>query len=115
MSKGLPTKFLRHSKLTENKVVLEELQNRDWQYLIKNLLSSIENKKKSDYLTLLEKDEAKIMKDMKENYKFIQRVYNSTYSWIGEQFKIYPDSLPETEKDEIEKDFRANRNELLII
>ena len=55
------------------------------------------------------------MKDMKENQKVIQRVYNLIYSGIGEQFKIHPDSLPETEKDEIEKDFRTNRNELLII
>ena len=35
--------FLRNSKLTGNKVVLEELQNRD--ILIQNLIYSIENKK----------------------------------------------------------------------
>ena len=65
-----------HTKLTQNKVVLEELLNRHWQYLIKTLISSIENKK-SNCLTLLEKKETKIIKDMKENCKVIQRDYNS--------------------------------------
>ena len=68
--------FLMHTKLTQNKVVLEELLNRHWQYLIKTLISSIENKK-SNCLTLLEKKETKIIKDMKENCKVIQRDYNS--------------------------------------
>ena len=44
--KSLPALFLRHAKLIEDKVVLEELQNRDCQYLIENLISSIKNKKK---------------------------------------------------------------------
>ena len=65
-----------HTKLTQNKVVLEELLNRHWQYLIETLISSIENKK-SNCLTLLEKKETKTIKDMKENCKVIQRDYNS--------------------------------------
>ena len=65
-----------HTKLTQNKVVLEELLNRHWQYLIETLISSIENKK-SNCLTLLEKKETKVIKDMKENCKVIQRDYNS--------------------------------------
>ena len=37
------------------------------------------------------------------------------YATIAEQFKIYLNSLPESEKDEIKKDFCANRNGLLTI
>ena len=112
--KSLPKIFRRHSKLTENKVVLEELKDMDWQYLIKNLISSIESKK-SNYLKRLEKKETKIIKDMKENCKVIQRVYNSIYSSVTGQFKIYLDSLPESDKDETGKNFRANRNGILTI
>ena len=43
--KKLTDNIFKHSKLTENKVVLEELENRNWQYLVENLISSIENKK----------------------------------------------------------------------
>ena len=91
LSKSLPTIPLRHSKLTENKVVAEELQNRYWQKLIENLISSVKNKK-NDYLMPLEKKEAKIIIDMKDNYNVISIVYNSVYSSIAEEFKIYLDS-----------------------
>ena len=91
LSKSLPTISLRHSKLTENKVVAEELQNSYWQYLIENLISSVKNKK-NHYLMPLEKKEAKIIIDMKDNYNVISRVYNSIYSSIAEEFKIYLDS-----------------------
>ena len=46
LSKSSPTKILEDLKLDEKKFVLEELQNRYWQYLTENLISSIRNKKK---------------------------------------------------------------------
>ena len=44
---------------------------------------------------------------MKHNYKVTRTVFNSIYSNIAKQFKIYLDSLASDEIDEIEKDFRA--------
>ena len=114
LSKSLPTIFSRRTILTENKVVLEELGNRDWQYLIKNLISSIKNLKRP-LLNTVGKKQAKIIKVLKDNWKFIRRVYNSIYSKIAEQFKIYQDSLTENKKSEVEKDFCANGNGLLTI
>ena len=64
---------------------------------------------------LLEKKEAKIIKYMKDNYKVIRRVYNSIYSSIAEELKVYLDSLPESEKDKTEKYFRENGNRILTI
>ena len=66
LSKSSPTIFSRHTILTENKVVLEELGNRDWQYLIKNLISSIENLKRR-LLNTVGKKQAKIIKGLKDN------------------------------------------------
>ena len=63
----------------------------------------------------LEKKEAKIIKYMKDNYKVIRRVYNSIYSSIAEELKVYLDSLPESEKDKTEKYFRENGNRILTI
>ena len=52
---------------------------------------------------------------MKYNYRVARRVYASTYTNIAEQFKVYLDSLPPDEIDDIENDFRANRNALLPV
>ena len=66
-------------------------------------------------LKAIGKNKPKTIKDMKDNYKIIWRVYDSIYSNIVEQFKIYLDSLPESEKDQNEKDFCANGNGVLTI
>ena len=47
---------------------------------------------------------------MKHNYKVSRRVYSSVYTNIAEQFKIYINSLPPDEIDEIKNDFRADGN-----
>ena len=52
---------------------------------------------------------------MKHNYKVARRVYNSIYTDIAEQIKIYTNSLPPDEIDEIENDFCANENGLVSI
>ena len=52
---------------------------------------------------------------MKHNYQIAWRVYQSTYENLAEQFKIYVNSLTPDEIDELERDFCANRNNLLSI
>ena len=52
---------------------------------------------------------------MKHDYKEARKVYNCIYTNIAEQFKIYINSLPPNEIDEIENDFRANGNGLLSV
>ena len=42
-------------------------------------------------------------------------MYTSTYANIAEQSKNYSNSLPPDKIDEIENDFRANRNDLLSV
>ena len=63
----------------------------------------------------LPKDERKIIKCMKHNYRVARRVYASTYANMAEQFKMYLNSLPPDEIDEIENDFMANGNGLLSV
>ena len=63
MSRSLPTVLVRHSKITENKVVLEELQNTSWQYLVDSVIIATKSKK---YLKTTTKREAETVKDMKK-------------------------------------------------
>ena len=50
-----------------------------------------------------------------KHYRVAQSVYASTYANKEEQFKIYLNSLPPDEIDEIENVFRANGNGLLSV
>ena len=67
-----PTAPVRHSKIPENKIVLKEVQNRNWQYLVESVIKLAENDK--SHLKPLLKNERKIMKSMKHNYKVARRV-----------------------------------------
>ena len=92
---------------------MEEIQNRDWQYLVELVIKLVENNK--SHLKPLPKAERKITISMNYNYRVARIVYASTYANIAEQFKIYLNSLPPDEIDEIENDFRANGNGLLSV
>ena len=103
---GLNTVPVRHSKVNENKIVMEEIENRDWQYLEESVIKLVEHGK--SHLKPLPKAERKIIKSMKYNYRVAQRVYESTYANMVERFKIYLNFLPPDEIDEAENDFRAD-------
>ena len=110
---GLNTVPLRHSRINENKIVMEEIQNRDWQYLVELVIKLVEHDK--SHLKPRPRAESKIIKSMKHNYRIARRVYASTYASMAEQFKVYLNSLPPDKIDEIEKDFRTNGNCLLSV
>ena len=104
---------MRHTKINGNKIVTEEIQNKDWQYIVESVIKLVEHRK--SHLKLLPKAERKILKSMKYNCRVARRVYASTYANMAEQFKISLNSLPPDEIDEIENDFRANKNGLLSV
>ena len=104
---------LRHSRIHENKIVMEKIQNKDWQYLVESVIKLVEHDK--THLKPLPKAERKIIKSMKYNYWVARRVYASTYANMAEQFKIYLNFIPPDEIDEIENDFRVNGNVLLSV
>ena len=43
--RSLPTVPVRHSKIAENEIVLKEVQNRDWQYLVESIIKLAKNDK----------------------------------------------------------------------
>ena len=52
---------------------------------------------------------------MKHNNKVACRAFNSIYSNIAKQFKIYLDPLASDKTDQIENSFRANGNNLFTV
>ena len=104
---------VRHLRINENKIVVEEIQNRDWQYLVESVMKFVEHDK--THLKPLPRAERKIIKSMKHNYRVARRVYASTCATMTEQFKIYLNCRPPDKIDEIENDFRANGNGLLSL
>ena len=67
--RNLPNVPVRHSKIAENKIILKEAQNRDWQYLVESVIKLVENDK--SHLKPLPKNERKKKKSMKHNYKVV--------------------------------------------
>ena len=55
LSKDLPTISIKHSKIVEDYVAIEKIQNRIWQYLIKSLISRVEEVN-NDFRLKTEKD-----------------------------------------------------------
>ena len=84
---GLNTVPVRHLRINENKIVMEEIQNRDCQYLVELVIKLVKHDK--THLKPLIKAERKTIKSMKNNYRVARRVYASTYTNMAEQFKIY--------------------------
>ena len=84
---GLNTVPVKPSRINENKIVTEEIQNRDCQYLVEFVRHD------KTHLKSLPKAERKIIKSMKYNYRVARRVYASTYANMAEQFRIYLNSL----------------------
>ena len=76
------------------------------------MIQLVENDK--NHLKPFPKSEKRI-KSLKHYYGIAQRVYASTYANVARQFKIYLNSLPPDELDEIENDFLANGNKLLSV
>ena len=63
----LNTVPVRHSRINENEIVMEEIQNRDWQYLVESVIKLVQNDK--THLKPLPKAERKIIKSTKHNYR----------------------------------------------
>ena len=67
MSRGLDLSDTVHTKLSANEVVMEKLQNRDWQYLIESLIFKVE--KDQDYYKIKTTEDSETIKDMEKIIK----------------------------------------------
>ena len=96
---------IRHSKLSTGEIVMEELQTRNWQYLIESLIYQVE--KDRDYYKIKTKRDSEIIASMEKDYKILRRVFDSILATIAENFQLYLNSLSEKEVTEIDSDFAS--------
>ena len=87
MSRRLELSDIVHKKLSADEIVMERLQNRDWQYLIESLIYKVE--KDQDYYKIKTIEDPEIIKDMEKNYRILRRVHNEIYTSIAQNFQLY--------------------------
>ena len=100
--KGFDPSPIIHTKLSTDEVVMEKLQNRDWQYLIESLIYKVEKEK--DYYKIKTTEDSEMIQDMSKNYRLLRRVHHNLYTTIAENFKLYLSTLTQSEFDEIDSD-----------
>ena len=80
--RGLYLSDVIHTKLSADEIVIEKLQNRDWQYLTESLIFKIEKNK--DYYKIKTTEDSEMIKDMEKNYRILRRVHNELYMSVPE-------------------------------
>ena len=99
---ALEPALIVHTKVSADEVVLENLQSRDWQYLIETIMERAETDK--DYFKIKTTEGSDMLRTMTKNYKILRGVHNGLYKTVTENFKYYFENLNETDLDEIEDD-----------
>ena len=103
LSRGLELSDIVHTKLSADEIVMERLQNRDWQYLIESVIYKVE--KDHDYYKIKTVEDSEMIKDMEKNYRILRQVDNEIYTSITQNFQLYINSLKQSELEEIDTDF----------
>ena len=103
MSRGLEPSNIVHTKLSADEIVMEWLQNKDWQYLIESLIYKVE--KDQDYYKIKTVEDSEMIKDMEKIYRILRRVHNEIYTSRAQNFQFYINSLEQSELEEIDTDF----------
>ena len=100
--KGFDPSPIIHTKLSTDEVVMEKLQNRDWQYLIESLIYKVEKEK--GYYKIKTTEDSEMIQDMSKNYRLLRRIHHDLYTTIAENFKLYLSTLTQSEFGEINSD-----------
>ena len=85
---------------------MENLQNRDWQYLIESLIYKIEKNK--DYYKIKTTEDSEMILDMTKNYKLLRTIHHDFYTTIAENFQYYLGTLTQPDFNEIDTDIVAS-------
>ena len=94
--------FIVHTNVSADEVVSESLQDRDWQYLVETIMEKAETDK--DYFKIKTKKGSEMLETMTKNYKALRHIHNDIFKTVAENFKVYFDTLNETDLAEIEVD-----------
>ena len=104
--KGIESFSNIHTKLSADEVVMENLQNRDWQYVIESLIYKTEKNKA--YYKIKTTEDSKMIRDMTKNYRLLRTIHHDFYTTVAENFQYYLGTLKQSDFNEIEADIVAS-------
>ena len=97
---GMEPASIIHTNLSADEIVMENLRNRDWQYLIESLIYKTEKNK--DYYKIKTTEDSEMVQDVTKNYKLLRTIHHDFYTAIAENFQYYLGTLTQSDFEEID-------------
>ena len=100
-SSGQPVIKIKHSKVTDDYIAAEEIQNQNWQYFIERVIEVCKSKEIGSTIT---KSEGFLLNTV-ENITIAKKFYEAFYNVVARNFYSIMNKLPVDERDKIKDDF----------
>ena len=100
-STGQPLIKIRHSKVTDDYIAAEEIQNQNWQYFIERVIELCKSK---EIGKTIKKSEDFLLTTV-ENVTIAKKCYEAFYNTIERNFYLTMQQVSKDEKDDITDNF----------
>ena len=100
-SSGQPVIKIKHSKVTDDYIAAEEIQNQNWQYFIERVIEVCKSK---EIGSTISKSEGFLLNTV-ENITIAKKFYEAFYNVVARNFYSIMNKLPVDERDKIKDDF----------
>ena len=100
-STGQPIILIKHSKVTDDYIAAEEIQNQNWQYFIERVIEVCKSK---EIGSTIRKSEDFLLNTV-ENVTIAKKSYETFYNVVARNFYSTMNKLPIDERDKIKDDF----------
>ena len=91
-------KPVRHSTITDDYIVLDRIQNQNWQYLIESILDGCKSNNRGKAIEI---KKLKIVENNVENIAVCKKAYQSFYDLIAQNLINTVNELPADEIEDI--------------
>ena len=96
-----PTTKIKHSKVTDDYIAAEEIQNQNWQYFIEHVMEVCKSKEIGSTI----KKSVDFLLTTVENVTMTKKSYDTFYNVIERNFYSTMNKLSLDERDQIKDDF----------
>ena len=102
LNAGIDLIKIKHSEKIKDEIAIEEIEKTDWQYFINRLLEITISSEIGD--DEFDNDEIETVKNYSKNLVLVRKAYDKFYDGISSVFTPLIKSLPQEEKDEINRE-----------